>query len=127
MTPEVTKAIEELKIVFGESNVEVTLVEGGGARVIIKGIDIGAKYSPSSTWMGFVIGFQYPRADVYPHYIDAAVIRVDGKLLGEGFSGPMLWENQNCLQISRRSNRLDPLIDTANTKLHKVIDWLKSR
>lgn len=133
MTPEVEKAVEEIKTLFSDHKIEVEAVSDGGARVIVDDIEIGAQYSPSKTWMGFIIGFQYPRADVYPHYISSEVKRNDGQErkdghpLGEGFSGPLLWQERNCTQISRRSNKLDPTIDTAVTKLVKVIEWVKLR
>lgn len=127
MTPEVDKAIEEIKALFSANTVEVEPVSDGGARVIVHDIEIGSQYTPNKSWIGFIVGFQYPRADVYPHHVDPEVKRVDGKPLGEGFSGPLLWQERNCTQVSRRSNKLDPTIDTAATKLVKVIEWLKSR
>jgi len=75
--------------------------------------------------VGFLISFQYPRADVYPHFIDGSVSRKDGAALGQGFSATT-WQDRKALQISRRSNRLDPTIDTAALKLQKVLDWLRS-
>ena len=127
MTPEVEKAVEEIKDVFSGHEIDVEAVADGGVRVIIHDIKLNDTYDPQQTWVGFIIGFQYPRADVYPHYIDPAIKRQDGKILGEGFSGPMEWQKMNCVQVSRRSNKLDPSIDTAATKLVKVIEWIKSR
>jgi len=37
------------------------------------------------------------------------------------------FENRTAVQISRRSNRLDPATDTALIKLHKVLEWLRTR
>lgn len=128
MTPEIKKAVEEIQSMFDDHVVEIEDVADGGARVIVNDIQLTAAYSPQVTWIGFIIGFQYPRADVYPHYIDQTIKRSDGTPLGEGFSGPVKnWQERDCIQISRKSNRLDPGIDTAATKLVKVIEWINSK
>ena len=127
MTPEVEKAVEEIKTLFKAHKVDVEPVADGGARVIVHDVQLSEKYNPQITWVGFIIGFQYPRADVYPHHIDHSVKRTDGNPLGEAFSGPVKWQDRDCIQISRKSNKLDPSVDTAATKLAKVIEWMKSR
>jgi|SRR5581483_2393084 len=127
MTPEVEKAVEEVKAAFKGHDIEVDPVSDGGARVIVRGIALSATYSVQETWVGFIIGFQYPRADVYPHHIDQSVKRKDGKPLGQGFSGPVKWQDRDCIQVSRKSNKLDPNVDTAATKLAKVIEWINSQ
>ena len=73
----------------------------------------------------FHITFQYPRADVYPHFLSAEIKRVDNSAFGVGVSGQQ-WRGKPALQLSRKSNRLDPAIDTAATKLAKVITWFKN-
>ena len=37
------------------------------------------------------------------------------------------FEGRPAMQLSRRSNRLDPETDTEAIKLHKVLTWLRSR
>ena len=127
MTPEVENAVQEIKDLFSDKEIEVEGLNDGGARVIVKDIELSSNYIPQVTWIGFIIGFQYPRADVYPHFIDPTIKRVDENALGEGFSGPVEWQSRNCIQVSRRSNKLDPSIDTAATKLAKVINWINSK
>lgn len=127
MTPDVEKAVQEIKEMFSDKKIEVEEVSDGGARVIIDNIELAATYIPQATWIGFIIGFQYPRADVYPHFMDCNIKRMDGSPLGSGFSGPIEWQRRNSIQVSRKSNRLDPSIDTAATKLVKVIEWINSR
>ena len=127
MTPEVKKAVEEIKALFSKNKVEFEVVSDGGARVIVHGIQLTDTYIPQTTWIGFIIGFQYPRADVYPHHIDHTVKRADGNQLGQGFSEKMKWQEQDCIQVSRKSNKLDPSVDTAATKLAKVIEWINSK
>lgn len=125
MTPEVKEAVEEVRRFFGE--IEVKDVSQGGALVVVKEVFLGDQYAPSKSWIGFVIGFQYPRADVYPHFVTHELKRVDGKSLGSGFSAPVVWDEKQSTQISRRSNRLDPSVDTAATKLAKVLKWINDR
>lgn len=125
MILEIEKSIEEIKLFFGP-NIEITPLDDGGACVIVNDIQLNEKYVPQTTWVGFIVTFQYPRADVYPHYIDSSIKRSDGSALGGGFSNAD-WKGKSCIQISRRSNKLDPSIDTAATKLAKVVEWIKSR
>ncbi len=127
MTPEVEKAAQEIKDLFSDKKIDVAEVSDGGACVIVHDIELSATYSPQLTWIGFIIGFQYPRVDVYPHFIEPSIKRVDQAALGEGFSGPTEWQKRSCIQVSRKSNRLDPSIDTAATKLIKVIEWINSK
>ena len=59
------------------------------------------------TWVGFCISYQYPHADIYPLFVRADLTRVDGGSHGEGIS-LQTFEGQPALQLSRRSNRLNP-------------------
>lgn len=127
MTPEVEAAIDEIKQAFAGHQVDVDPEAQGGAYVIVHDLFIGDQYTPSSTWVGFLINFQYPRSDVYPHFIDSTVKRVGGGGFGDGISGPTEWHKCQALQVSRRSNKLDPSRDTAVLKLHKVLEWLKKK
>jgi hypothetical protein len=126
MTPEVIQAIEEIKNTFSGKEVESEEEAQGGTFVTVYGLDLGSQYSPSEAWISFLIGFQYPMADVYPHYLDGVVNRADGKEFGEGFSRTN-WRDKVVIQISRRSNRLDPLVDSAATKLLKVLEWIRKQ
>lgn len=125
MTPEVSSAIDEIRELFPEASVKTEEDGQGGAYVEVEPVDLGEKYKPASSWCGFHITFQYPRADVYPHFMSAGITRVDNSAFGQGVSGQQ-WRGKPALQLSRRSNRLDPAIDTAATKLAKVITWFKS-
>jgi len=108
MTPEVEGTIEEIRQAFPGHRVEAEPEEQGGAYVVVHDLPISNQYVPSVSWVGFLIGFQYPYADVYPHFIDGNVRRRDDASLGEAFSGPTQWRGRNAFQISRRSNRLNP-------------------
>ncbi len=126
MTPEVEQAIAEIQKAFPGHPVEVEAEGQGGAYVIVHDLLIGERYVPYTSWVGFTISYQYPYADVYPHYLDGELRRVDGHLVqGAGFS-PATWRNRQVIQVSRRSNRWNAAIDTAATKLSKVLEWLRS-
>ena len=127
LTPDVEAAIEEIRAAFPGHTVEVTPEPQGGAYVVVDALFIGDQYTPATSWVGFLITFQYPRTDCYPHFIDAEVRRTGNQSLGEAFSGPTTWNNRPALQISRRSNRWDANRDTAALKLSKVLEWLRNR
>lgn len=127
MTPEVELAIDEIRRAFSDHRVEVEVEGQGGAYVVVHDLEIGERYVPSTSWFGFLITFQYPRADVYPHYIDGSIRRADGNQLGGGFSSPTAWRGRPAILVSRRSNKLNPTVDTATMKLAKVIEWIRSR
>ena len=124
--PAVTKAIEEIRRTFEGCDVEVEADGSGGAVVVVRGVPMGCPYVQTEVWFGFHITFQYPYADVYPHFTNADLARSDGGGLGGGF-GTASFQGQPAIQISRRSNRLNPATDTAALKLLKVVTWMKSQ
>lgn len=125
MTPEVQQAIAEIQQAFPGHTVEVEAEGQGGAHVIVHDLLIGEQYVPFTAWVGFTISYHYPYADVYPHYLDAELRRVNGLVQGTGLS-LATWRNRQVIQVSRRSNRWNAAIDTAATKLTKVLTWLGS-
>ena len=125
IVPEVAKAIEEIRSTFEGCAVEAERDGSGGAIVVVRGIPLGCPYRQTEVWIGFQVTFQYPYADVYPHFTNAELTRSDGSGLGGGF-GTASFQGQPAIQISRRSNRLDPETDTAALKLLKVVRWMKN-
>jgi len=123
--PPVEKAIAELRACFCESGVDAEADGSGGAYVTVGGVQLGPPYAQPESWIGFQITFQYPYADVYPHFARPDLTRADGRPLGDGL-GMARFRNQPALQISRRSNKLNPAIDTATLKLLKVLKWLRT-
>lgn len=95
--------------------------------MIVHDLDVGDQYAPSTGWLGFLITFQYPNADVYPHFLDPDVHRVDGAALGEGFQPSNNFWERAATQVSRRSNRWNPAVDTAAIKLARVLEWIRSQ
>ena len=124
--PAVARAIGEIRCTFEGCGVEVEKDGSGGAFVVVTGIRLGCPYVQTEVWIGFQITFQYPYADVYPHFTNADLARRNGAGLGKGF-GSGSFRGQLAMQISRRSTRLNPQTDTAALKLLKVVRWLKSR
>ena len=131
MAPTVDQAIKEIRDAFPGHLVEVEPDGQEGAWVTVHGLVVGEQYEPSTTWMTFRITFQYPFADVYPHYCALGLKRKDGQHPGEWFhvQQPLQTPSKSfpAVMISRRSNRLNPSTDTATFKLHKVLDWMRSR
>lgn len=126
MTPQVAKAIDQIRAAFPGVQVSVVEEGDGGAVVFVEDVDPGAQYVQRSTWIGFRITFQYPYSDVYPHFVRGDLTRADGTALGEAMTATT-FESRQAVQISRRSNHLNPATDTAVIKLHKVLTWLRSR
>lgn len=127
LTPEVTQAIEEIREAFPDAEVTVVREDGqGGALVVVDPIELGPAFTQDTTWVGFQITFQYPYSDCYPHFVRGDLARADGAALGDATS-PGNWEGRPAIQLSRRSNNLNPATDTAVTKLLKVLAWLRNR
>lgn len=126
MTPDVSQAVDELKVAFAGSTVTALGIEDGGANVTVEPVDPGAQYAQRQTWIKFAISFQYPYADVYPLFVRPDLARVDGTALGEAISVSS-FDGEPALQLSRRSNKLNPATDTAAIKVTKVLEWLRSK
>ena len=125
MTSEIATAVDEIRQAFPNCSVNAEEDGQGGCYVTVSGVEIGARYIPQHASFSFHIGFQYPRADVYPHYTDVGIKRVDGGGHGGGVS-QVIWRERSVLQLSRRSNRWSPANDTAAIKLAKVVEWFKN-
>jgi len=126
MKREVERAVEELQICFSDAEVACEGTTDGGAIVTVTPVHLGPLYVPQETWIKFEISFQYPLADVYPLYVRPDLARSDGQPHGEGIAQTS-FHGEPALQLSRRSNRLNPEVDTAALKVTKVIQWLKEK
>jgi hypothetical protein len=127
MTPEVQTAIQEIRDEFPDLKIEVGDEPQGGAYMIVHDLPIGEQYTPATSWVGFLVTFQYPNADVYPHFIDPDVARVDGAPMINAFQRSQNFWGRPAIQVSRRSNRWNPAVDTAAIKLAKVLEWIRSQ
>ena len=131
MTAAVQQAIEEIRSAFPGRTVDVESDKEGGAYVKVYDLSVGDQYEPTVSWLAFRITFQYPFADVYPHYCIPCLKRKDSRELGVGFNLNNQWQtpkaSEPAILMSRRSNRLNAETDTAAFKLAKVLDWMRSR
>src|SRR5260370_27163050 len=105
MTPEVEAAIAEIKEAFPGSEIEAISEPQGGAYVAVQNLTIGERYIPSTTWIGFLITFQYPDSDVYPHFIRVDLRRADGQPLPAGNTPTRPRQHPVALHISARYKR----------------------
>ncbi len=130
MTAAIQQAIQEIRSAFPEHKVDVEADMEGGAYVKVHDLPVGDQYEPSVSWLAFRITFQYPFADVYPHFCIPCLKRKDGRA-GEGFNLNNQWHTPKATEpailMSRRSNRLNAETDTAALKLAKVLDWIRTR
>src|SRR4051812_1421261 len=118
LKPAVQQAILEIEKTFAGHLVAVTEDGQGGARVRVHDLDLGAQYEPAKSWIEFAITFQYPEADVYPHFLVGGLKRVDGGALGGEFQ-QVQWSGATATQVSRRSTNRNQEFDTAAIKLNK--------
>lgn len=124
----IAEAIEEVRATFAEATVTVDSDGNGGAWVVIDSVPLRPVYVQDSSWIAFQITFPYPEADVYPHFVTPDLSRTDGAALGAGFAVTKWGPNGDAgMQLSRRSNRLNPSVDTAATKVLKVLKWLNEQ
>lgn len=124
----ILNAIDELRETFPEAGISYVSDGQGGVWVTIDQVPMGPAFVTPTSWMAFQITHPYPEADVYPHFVRPDLQRVDGNAHREGFAltsyGP---QNTQAMQLSRRSNYLDPSVDTAASKALKVLRWLEER
>jgi hypothetical protein len=139
MTANVENAIEQLRNGAPCSAVRTKEDGEGGAFVLLEDVEIGEQFSPSRSWIGFHLTFPYPDADVYPHFIDAAVRYVgSGETPNQHPNGdlPLALTRGDyvvpgfelaAIHISRRSNNRNTETDNALQKLLRIIDFLRTR
>ncbi len=125
MKVEVATAIEELKRQFATSLLTVREDGNGGAYVLIDPIEIGVRFAPKITWMGFQIAAQYPYADIYPVFIGSDVRRVDGLMFQPPVTTGHNFEGRGAIQISRRSAAAQSGSQKAVAKVLKILDFLE--
>jgi hypothetical protein len=122
---EVSTAIEELKRQFEAAKMTVRDDGQGGAYVLMDGFELGAKFRPPATWLGFHIPAQYPYADIYPVFIGADVGRADSTAFQAPVTPGHHFEGRPALQISRRSAAAQSGSQKAVAKILKVLDFLE--
>ena len=124
MNQDVAEAVEELRKAFAPSEVTVAEDQQGGAYVIVESIEIGTRYKPSVTWLGGHIPALYPCADIYPVFMAADVLRVDGREFQAPVTSGHAFIGRPAIQISRRNNQIHLVPQTAVAKFAKILDFL---
>ncbi len=125
MKVEVSTGIEELKRQFGASSFTVREDGQGGAYVLMEPVSLGPRYRPEATWVGFQIPAQYPYADIYPIFIGAEVVRVDGIAFGAPVTPGHHFEGRAAIQVSRRNGTAQGGLQKVTAKILKVLDFLE--
>lgn len=120
------QALAELEASFRSHAVTHVAEDNGNVIVWVADLDIGAQYKPAVSTIAFVLSVHYPAADVYPHYLVGNPVRVSGAELGAGMTRPR-WRDAEVVQVSRKSNRWNPAVDTAAIKLAKVLEWVRGQ
>ena len=125
MTPEIETAVEQIRQTFAGCELTTRDDGEGGAFIIVEGVSPGSTFRQETTWVGFHLTFQYPFSDVYPVFVRGDLSRTDGRsIAGPGIQTGYTFEGRPAVQLSRRSNHLNPATDTAALKMLKVIKWL---
>ena len=126
MKNEVSVAIEELQAQFEGASIASREDGQGGAFVVLEPVNLGARFEPSETWMGFHITAQYPYADIYPVFVGGDIVRVDGRPFKAPVTPNHKFEGRTALQVSRRNSSAQTGLQTAKTKILKIINFLES-
>lgn len=125
MRSEVSAGIDELRRQFSTAAVIVREDDHGGAYVIIEPVELGSRYRPTTTWLGFHISAQYPYADIYPVFVGESVSRADGAPFAAPITPGHTFEGRPALQISRRNNAAHSAAQKAASKVLKVLDFME--
>ncbi len=125
MNSNVEQAVKSLREAFPQATLVVEDDGGGGAYVRIESVELGPRFIPQRTWVGAHLPPQVPYADVYPLFIGSDVARADGVAFSAPITSGHNFRGQSALQISRRTNRLDPAVQTPTLKFQKVLHWLR--
>ena len=128
MLPEVEEAVAEVRAAFEGNEVRVTPLGDGGAAVTVEEVDLGGRYEPRTSFVGFSVHGSYPFSQVYPHFLRHDLRKADGSALpNPGMIAGQQWQGSPAIMVSRSSNRWDPNRDTAVGKLYKVLEWVRCR
>ncbi|WP_127473892.1 hypothetical protein [Microbacterium sulfonylureivorans] len=127
---EVAEALEQLTESFPDALVTHREDGTGGAFVKVDPLPLGDRFNLRSSWVGFHLVYSYPEAQVYPHFCAPGLTLLDGTPLQahDGFQ-QTTWGLEGAIepvtQLSRSSRQWDPMNDTAASKLHRILNWLR--
>lgn len=128
MKAEISEALDEIRATFPSSVVDTSMNDDGSVWVVVQNVFIGDQWVPSLSSVSFTIGFQYPYADCYPHFVDPSLKRKDGAPHGDAIHmGHQTPRGDEAIMVSRQNRRAGDVPDTAATKLLKVVEWMRSK
>lgn len=127
----VREALDSVKSAFPDCGLAAHADGQGGLWVELTGVPLGNPYQQADTFVVFLLPFTLPGSDIYPMFIRRDLSRIDGQPLGEGFQATELsWPAENSprpvVQVSRRT-RGAFASQTAQQKIVKVLDWIRTR
>jgi hypothetical protein len=116
---------------FGREQVRFVPDGQGGVWIEISATELGNPYTQEETFAICLLPFNLPAADVYPLFLRPDLSRLDGQILGEGFSVTTVqWpgdpQPRPVTQVSRRT-RGGFTLQNPRQKIEKVLDWVRSR
>ena len=126
MNPSIDQAVRGLREAFPEARLTVEEDGSGGAYVRLDNVELGPRFRPQHSWIAGHLPPQLPYADIYPLFVGADVSRVDGVPFSPPVTSGHCFRGCPALQVSRRTNRLDPTVQTAALKFQKVLHWLRT-
>lgn len=126
LTPAVAAALSEIKARFGEDRIVAWPDNSGGAWVVIERVEIGTFWSPTTSWLGFLISYLHPDSDCYPHFIGSNVSRADRQPLRPPFHPGNSFDGISATMISRSSPRRRKDSETPADKADKVLEFLRT-
>ncbi|KAA9105520.1 hypothetical protein [Microbacterium rhizomatis] len=130
LAEDVAEALEQLVASFPDAVVTHREDGVGGTFVKVEPLALGDRFNLRSSWIGFHLVYSYPEAQVYPHVCAPGLTLRDGTALqsGDGFQ-QVAWgpdgDTEPVTQLSRSSRNWDPDLDTAASKLHRILEWLR--
>lgn len=126
MNAQVALALEEIRTRFSPAEFVVEPDDQGGARVRFGPVALGPAFAQNDTWLAGHLPAQIPYADVYPIFVRGDLSRKDGTDLTAPVTPNHTFMGQLSVQVSRRSNGRDPIVETPALKFAKVLAWLNS-
>jgi hypothetical protein len=114
-------ALDELNRDFGSLHAEPD--GSGGVVVTVGSVEAGERWRPIVVPIEFQLLYNYPFAAIYPYYTTIELQRVDGEPWPPALQR-VEWRGRQMVQISLRSTRWQPGIETASSSLAQVRHWL---
>jgi hypothetical protein len=95
----------------------------GGAYVTVDSIELSERWTQLNAPLTFHLAYNYPASAIYPFYLPADVVPVNGSL--PPALQPVQWRERNVIQVSLRHTNWDPRRDIAVGAVMQTQDWLQ--